>query len=610
MARLLTPYAASGNPIKSAIRNLESACLTWTRFAVSLDLPTQTTLSRIDAQTNVRVADAAVFALLAIAGLLCFQHVLSFGYLPWDDYESIARNPNLQGNLRRGLVNIWAHPYDGLYIPVAYTSWWFERLLNLSPAFSHAMNVILHVVTSCCVYLLAKLVIQNGPMSRVAASGAALFFLLHPLQVEAVAWATGRKDLLAGLFAAAGAVAYIRFHQCDKLPCYISALFFFGCSLLSKPSAVMFPVVILLLDRTTFSRRALRALPFFGLSLVSSALSIWAQSGPSGSVRSSVAIAWQTRPLIMLQAIDHYAAKLAAPIHLSPVYDKPEYILFGCAGVMLLCALAVMRHMKLLGAPSWHGAVTFIAGFVLLLPVSGIIPMHYQDISLTADRYLYVPMLALSVGVGYLLFQVLSFPRLRYVGAAAALVALVVLGNAARAQTLCWRDSLSLWSRAVQVAPNSAVAHNNLGMSLGEANRPGDAAHEFEAAIKLDPDYASAHLNLGNILLQTKDLPAALPHLETAARLDPAFWQTSSVLAGMYFEQQRTADAERAARTALMHNPNDLTSLAVLASVLGNSGKVREALSLLRDAAARNPHDAKIKELLRQAEQVSGQAAR
>src|SRR5689334_10947340 len=118
---------------------------------------------------SLRALDALALAMLAVCGAVCFHQVIWFGYLPWDDYENITRNPNLHGNLGRGLLNIWTHAYDGLYIPLTYTSWWFKRLVHASAVWCHAANLILHILTGLCVYLLCKAALQESRWNFVAA---------------------------------------------------------------------------------------------------------------------------------------------------------------------------------------------------------------------------------------------------------------------------------------------------------------------------------------------------------------------------------------------------------------------------------------------------------
>jgi tetratricopeptide (TPR) repeat protein len=162
---------------------------------------------------------------------------------------------------------------------------------------------------------------------------------------------------------------------------------------------------------------------------------------------------------------------------------------------------------------------------VSLAPMIGIIQVGNQA---RADRYLYLamlgPLVALVGGVTPVATRSKARPgvgpaALPWTGLTVA-VALVCLPLTWR-QAGVWRDSIALFSRALAAGHDSAVARNNLGLALTEADRPADALPHLLRAVELRPDDADAWFNLGNTDAALGDLPAARGALERCLALDP-----------------------------------------------------------------------------------------
>ena len=118
----------------------------------------------------------------------------------------------------------------------------------------------------------------------------AALFAQHPLRVESVAWISERKDVLSGFFGLLALLCYAQYARTEDKPkiswTYRLAVFFFACSLLSKPMVVTLPFVMLLFDywplqplnasthqKTQFKEK----LPFFSLSIAFAIITLFAQ---------------------------------------------------------------------------------------------------------------------------------------------------------------------------------------------------------------------------------------------------------------------------------------------------------------------------------------------
>ncbi|MBM3225844.1 MAG: hypothetical protein FJZ47_18885 [Candidatus Tectomicrobia bacterium] len=172
--------------------------------------------------------------LLICATLAVFWQVLSHQFVLWDDPVNVTENPALHPVTFEHILAFWRAPYLELYIPLTYTVWSALAVVSrwdgshvqtpLDPRLFHGLNLGLHMVSTLVVWrlllrLLSHVRHQGEPQvtSTVAtqrawaAAGGALLFAVHPLQVEAVSWVTGLKDVLYGCLALIAIWQYVEY---------------------------------------------------------------------------------------------------------------------------------------------------------------------------------------------------------------------------------------------------------------------------------------------------------------------------------------------------------------------------------------------------------------
>ena len=142
------------------------------------------------------------FSLAPLALLVVYFTSLRFGFLTWDDDVNITANPSLLG---ARWSELWGQSYYGLYVPVSYTAWALLAKLGMVPLYFHAANLLVHLLNGILCYAVLAVFVGEG-----AALWGALFFLLHPLQVETVCWASGLRDLLSVFFGLAAWRVHLR----------------------------------------------------------------------------------------------------------------------------------------------------------------------------------------------------------------------------------------------------------------------------------------------------------------------------------------------------------------------------------------------------------------
>lgn len=469
--------------------------------------------------------------LIVAAAVAVYGRTLGFAFTNWDDDFYIINNPLVRAFSWGKLGAVFTSVDLGNYHPLTMLSYIVEhQLFGLDPHVHHLTNLFLHAASGLLFFWLGWLLLRRLPAALIAA----LLFVVHPLQVESVAWIAERKNVLAAFFGLAALVAYTRRRE-DAGPVRALAPTFvlFALALLSKATAAFLPPVLLLvdyfrgrpLDRACWREKA----PFFGLAVVAGVVAIWAQRGAE-AIQTTRAGWWLDGFFVACRGLLFYVIQAIVPFDLSPIHPYPrnggfklplDYLAAPVAVALL--AVALTFWLRRAGEPT-RRIVVFCIGFyvVNLLPVIQLLPVGR---SVVADRYFYVPGagLFLLAGVGFdaLTRRWAAMPRARGVLLALGVAAVVVLGWQARAQTEVWRNGMNLWNYVLARYPDSKEALTNRS-ELFAAH--GDAARAFDdlnQAVISNPDDATAFYNRGCALLDRGQMDAALADLDRAIQLNP-----------------------------------------------------------------------------------------
>ncbi len=376
-------------------------------------------------------------------------------------------------------------------------------------------NLLLHAANGVLLYALARRLSGRRTWPAIAA----VLFLVHPVQVESVAWVSQRKTLLAATFTLAALHAWVsRARDVDGGRRHaLAALLAFVLALASKSVAVVVPFLLLLLD-LCFGHgeprrlRLRRMVPFAVAAAACAALAL-ASQGP-GHAGGRVAAFHGGGPgataATMLPVLARYLGLLAWPAGLSAWYSPavrtgPDAAVLASAALAAALAafgFALLRRRRDLFF--WYA--TFFVG---LLPVSQVVPI----VTLMNDRYLYFPMLGAAPFVAAAAFGGASDAVLlrsaRGRGAlAAAAVGVLALGLAAHARTGAWRDGLTLWTDAVAKEP-CGYAFDKLGATYLSLGRAAEAEAACLRAREVEPAYVDALNCVGIARAQRGDLDGA-----------------------------------------------------------------------------------------------------
>jgi tetratricopeptide (TPR) repeat protein len=575
---------------------------------------------------------------LALITLLVYLPAGRHAFLLYDDPDYITQNTQVQAGPTLSATR-WAFTtfHANNWHPLTWLSHMLDcELFGADAGAHHLMNVLLHSLNSVLLMLLLRrLTGALWPSVLVAA-----LFAWHPLHVQSVAWASERKDVLSTLFFLLTLRAYVEYALSKGSGArpsaagwrwYGAALGFFALGLLSKPMLVTLPFVLLLLDywplgrmcagevaATTTVRPAsgksesitslvLEKVPFLLLSGGSCVVTFLAQ-------RKEAVIGLE--PLGMIARVENalaayvgYLGKMIWPVDLAVIYPlKPVPVWFWGGALLMLLAIGWMV---------WRGRATrphLLVGWLwylgTLVPVIGLVQVGGQSM---ADRYTYIPLIGIFLALSFEAFRVVQKQngqwRLAVLGASVLLLACVAMTVW---QLSFWRDTETLFGRALEVTRNNAVAHMNLGAAWEEKGRMPEALGQYEIAVRINPSLAQAHNNLANALDATGRPQDALVHYREALRLKPgaflAWLNYGGLLSRLgqheaartnlleaarlapwdprpyyalgkgWLRQERPVDALREFEEALRRDPNHLPALMYAARTLAASS----------DPAARN----------------------
>ncbi|MBI5509055.1 MAG: tetratricopeptide repeat protein [Deltaproteobacteria bacterium] len=539
---------------------------------------------------------------LAVAALgltfLVYAPALGHAFLRnMDDGPYILTDPLLHALTVEHLVQILSQFYLGNYAPLHLLSYaldlslWGER-----PGPMILENGVLH---AACGLLFSGLVVRLTG-NRLWAFAAMLVFLLHPVQVESVAWISQRKTLLAMLFTLAAFHAYLSYRQAAprrRRAWYALALLAFIAALLAKSVAVIFPVILAAYDlcgspRPPGWRWLADKLPFVVLAGLFAMVGIVGQAPETGGGRvpyhggGPLATA-----LTMLTVLPRYLGLLAWPSAQSVLYLVPIHTSLDAAvAVSLLLWLALAAAGVLLWRRARALFFWYAVFFIGLLPVSQIVPL----ITLMNDRYLYFPMLGAAalagaaVAAAALQIRGQTTPLRRSAGfglAVAAGTLFAAMASTSRARVAVWENDLTLWTDTVQKMPLSAAAWYQLGHSYQDVGRDEEALEAYRRAVTYDPTAKDARANLAGYLIKRRELPEALALLEDGVRLNPDYFELQYNLGLAYSTAHDFAAAELPLKRAVALRPTAGQAHALLGDVYLRTRRLELARDSYRQAA-------------------------
>ena len=559
-----------------------------------------------------RIGRTAFAVLLFVVVWLIYGQTASFEFVAYDTRD-IVLHPRVQS--APSLENLWwllTHRIIYNWTPLAWYSHILDhQLFGPSPGAHHLSNFAYHLAAS--LLLLVCLRGLTGSFWRSAI--VALFFAVHPMRVESVAWVVERKDLLSAALGFAALWSYARYARRSSPVWYALCLLLFALSLLAKSILVTFPFLLLLVDhwplhrvfaeqtagqsgRETPSKLLLEKLPFFALSAAVSYITIFGVEYPDDSNKL---LTFTERLANAVWSYGQYIRKLFVPSDLSLLYAHPYIGLTGGRGLQLVpLAVTSLALVGLTALCLWQlrrRGYLFVGWLWFLGSLVPVIGLGYQaGLQGMADRFSYLP------SVGILIMVVWSagdwVARLDYPSSRKAAIVTTVtsvfvvqLALIAHQYARYWSDSITLYRYVVERNPLNARVHGFLGRQLLHRGRTAEGIHHLEQAAILSPAAEDISTDLGTLLARMGRHRDAVRWFRQSMRAAPHLNHTRINLAAALAASGEEESAAELLEEALVRNPRSFTAVFNLAGLRIRQGRTEEALQGFARAASLRPDD-------------------
>ncbi len=562
-----------------------------------------------------------LWGVLLFATIVAFWPSLQNGFTNWDDPVYVLENSwIINGNWKALLtepISLNYHPLTMLSLAANY------QFSGLEPFGYHFTNLFLHLVNTFLVFVFVR---RLAPKSSIyVAFFTALVFGIHPMHVESVAWVSERKDVLYVLFFLWGLIVYLRHIEKPNPKTLGQVGLLFLLALLSKAMAVVFPVILVLLDwyrgRKFEAKLWYEKILFFSMSLFFGLLAYRIQSG--GAIAEFDQFTLVDRLVFAGYGFCMYLVKAIIPTGLSAFYPYP----FAGGGsvpayfyVMPVLALGLVGGAFLIRKK--RPTISFGIGFYLVT-VALVLQFISVGKAIMADRYTYLPYVGVFFMLFYFLFQwagtVQNRQRSALVLSGAFSVLLLVL---CFQRTKVWYDSEVLWTDVIEKYPETAdEAYANRGSFRGKAGRIDEALPDLQKAVAINPQLANAYESLGNAYgaqgqfqqsldafsqaiaindqkpnyflnraiskAQLGRVEEAVADFDKALGLNPNAVQRANILTNrgvLFMTQAQWPQAESDCLEALNLLPNQATACNCLARVYAGQGQKAKALEYAQRA--------------------------
>lgn len=538
--------------------------------------------------------------LLAVITVVAYQSTWQAGFL-WDDYRMLVENPAMLSV--GGLRQIWSSLVASHFVPLTLTTFWVEyRLWGLHPFFYHAVNIGVHAANAVLLWVVLRRL--KIPGAWVAAA----VWALHPVNVETVAWVSELKNTQSQLFCLLAVLMFLRFEDGLRPRDYGVALACGAAAMLSKPSTVVLPGVLLLC--AWWRRRRLTGqdwrcvAPLVAFGVIMSLVTIIQQRGDIAEEGASqYAVTAAQRVVRAGRAPWFYVGKVLWPVDLCFVYPRWQLAVHSVAAWLPLAGLAlVAAALWAFRRAPWARAASFGLGYFVLalLPVIGVFDTYFFRYSFVADHFQYlacIGLISLVVSAAARIGE-RAGPKGGDWGPRAAAVGMLILGLLTWAQGRIYGAPEILWRDTLAKNPDCWLAHNNLGLLLENKGHVIEAEEQYRLALRIFPDEIKAHINLGNSLVHQHRLPEAIEQYEEALRIQPNHVRARINLANVLVLEGAVPEAIADYQEALRLDSHSVEAHFNLGVALEQAGREPEAIAQYEQALRLRPDFEKAQEAL------------
>ena len=543
--------------------------------------------------------------------MIIYWQAQDFKFVHYDDGSYGAERTHVMACLAGDGVK-WAMTATeaGFWHPLTWLSLMIDReLFGNNPGRYHWTNVILHIINTLLLFFFLKSATKAPRRSAFVA----LLFAVHPLHVESVAWVSQRKDLLCTLFGFASLLAYVNYSKYPNWRRYAVVIIFFILGLISKPMIVTFPFVMLLMDywplqrlmvsgdarngnvmtpqevragRRPFVILLLEKVPLVVLSVLASVLVVMTEHKVHALTDLKM-LSIMNRFANAIVSYVKYIAMMFWPVNLTFFYPHPVSIpaVQAIGALLLLSAITIIIILMCRRKPYLFTGWFWYAG--TLVPVIGLIQVGPHAL---ADRYTYVPLIGLFIILVWGMSDLAVRWRFgRLLLCAVGAVTILSLSFCSWLQASYWRNSITLFEHALQIAPDNYIALNNLGQFYINNGKYDKGLAYMYKGIQVKPKFGPLYYNVGLAMYGRRDYEKAIEYFAKAERMSFHDDENRRLLGDCYRLTGGWHQAVDTYKKALEINSRNTSARYGMALALMEMGRNDEASKELRDTVSYDP---------------------
>ncbi|MFH1491816.1 MAG: tetratricopeptide repeat protein [Candidatus Omnitrophota bacterium] len=524
---------------------------------------------------------------IIVLGFLVYSNSFSVPFI-WDDFGLIINNPLIKQIrlLPQLFINrlMVTEAENKFFRPIQAVSNMLDfRIWNENPFGFHLTNILLHSLCAILLYYLFTIIFAREHIAFLSA----LVFLIHPVNVEAVTYISGRADSLALVFLLACFINYVRFRLYAKRRLFCYSCILFVLALLCKELALAGVFLFVLLDYAVDRKINFKYYSIF-LGLALGYLLLRYLVFGSLFIKSEHSLS--TRFLTSLLHLFDYLRILLFPVNLHMSY-VPRIVtsfspglllrLFSCVFLFFIFSFVLRKEKKVfLFCLCWF--------FIFLIPQSGIFPINV----FFAEHFIYLSEYALFFLFIWTCSEVLKTRKILHYAILATMFASLAVITFSYTQD--WIEPVKFYRRIISFTPGNYIAHHNLGVELNEQGRTHEAEEQYMTALRINQDFAPAYNSLGILYLDSGKLDKAIVFFKQAI----ARGQNNAAVYYYLGRALRLAGdfsaANEAFKTAKKIVPWDSSVYIELALLYRDQARIEEAIEVLKNAIRLEPENSSL----------------
>ena len=532
------------------------------------------TKSRAQSSENSKLLKYAPYALILL-GFLLFINLLSADFVNYDDPDYVTENTFVTG--QKSMLTLFTEPTAGNYHPLTMLSLRVDYILgDGSPRLFHLVNLLLHLMNTLLLYFFF---FRFSNKNRILSLLVAAFFLIHPAHVEAVAWISSRKDVLYAFFFILGMIAYLNSKKENGKTWILPYYVLFVLALLSKPSAAVFPLILIAIDfyqRGSINKKSLlEKLPLVALS--AGFLFVTWQIQQDSAVDSSTTIV-DNLGFAGMATLKYFVLAIA-PINLSVLHPYPPEAasLIYLLSILVVLAAIIWFYTKKKMA-LFFGLSFFLICLLLVLQFVAV------GKALIAERYTYLA----YVGLFFIPAYYAGDHRIGKGVQVLSVLAIIWFSYLSYQRTLDWQNSKKLWTTTINSYPENWYAYFGRGAAFQEDGLLVEAVRDLTEGLKYKPGEERLLLMRGRAFALNREHQNALKDLNLLLETKPKSSKGYIARGKVYFESGKPSLARLDFNKAIDLGEQSPLLFTNLGSAYASENRMDSAIYFYKEALSMN----------------------